>query len=293
MSEVVGQNMPEYVTDVKPRKSEWPERHINLPPIFPQPDFTDLEYMALYEEYINFSVHVSNFPLAKELAKKLWVAYQENNREETQALLKKLHSLRVIPFGKRTPLKKWAHMMVQLPGDIGGPNKKKIREILSAKCHGRVLEAMCGFNSYFEPSPNREVVALDYCREAVERYPYPERTRILFDLNIIYGDQRMEFFREGEFDAITICFGFHYIHHPIYLFREFRRFLSSGGQLILVENPHQCYRDIACRSFSPRYCTNFLRRAFFKDVKIEELPIAEDWEQKAGGSYFLIEAKRS
>lgn len=284
---------PEYVTDVKPRKSEWPERHIILPPIVPQPDFMDPGYIVWHNEYVNFSVHVANFPLAKELEEKLWIAHRENNQEEVRALLEKLRSLRVIPFEKRTSQGKWAHMMVQLPGDIGGPNKKKIRELLSAKCQGRILEAMCGFNSYLEPSPNREVIALDYCREALERYPYSERTRILFDLNTIEKNQRMEFFREGEFNAVTICFGFHYLRHPVLLFREFNRLLSPEGQLILVENPHQCYRDIACRSFSPRHCVNFLQRAFFKNVKAEELPIAEDWEQKVGGHYFLIRAKRS
>lgn len=284
---------PEYVTDVKPRKSEWPERRVNLPPIVPQPDLTDPKYIEWYEEYVDFSVHVSNFPLAKELEKKLWSAYKENNQEEIQAHLEKLHPLKVIPFEKRTPEEKWAHMMVQLPGDIGGPNKKKIRELLSAKCQGRVLEAMCGFNSYLESSPNREVIALDYCREALQRYPYPERTRIIFDLNTIKENQRMEFFREGEFNAVTICFGFHYVHHPVCLFREFHRLLSPDGQLILVENPHQRYQDIACRSFSPGRCVNFLQRAFFKNVKVEELPIAEDWERKARGRYFLIVAKRS
>jgi len=284
---------PEYVTDVKPRKNEFPERHINIPPIVSQPDFMDPEYMAWYNEYTNFSVHVANFTLAKKLEEKLWIAHRENNQEEVRALLEKLHPLRVIPFEKRTSEGKWAHMMVQLPSDIGGPNKKKIREILSAKCQGHILEAMCGFNSYIEPSLNREVIALDYCREALERYSYPERTRILFDINMIQKNQRMEFFGEGEFDVITICFGFHYLHHPVWLFREFHRLLSSDGQLIFVENPRQCYRDIACRSFSPGHCVNFLRRAFFKNVHVEELLIAEDWEQKAGGRYFLIWARRS
>jgi SAM-dependent methyltransferase len=284
---------PEYVTDIKPRKSEWPEHHVNLPPLVPQPDFMDPGHMDWYNEYVNFSVHIANFPLAKELAEKLWIAHRENNQKEVQVLFKKLRSLRTIPFEKRTSLEKWAHMMVQLPGDIGGPNKKKIRKLLSAKCQGHVLEAMCGFNSYLELSPNREVIALDYCREALERYPYPERTRILFDLNTIKENQRIEFFKEGEFNTVTICFGFHYLHHPVWLFREFHRLLSPDGQLILVENPYQCYRDIACRSFSPGHCVNFLHRAFFKNVKVEELPIAEDWEQKFGGRYFLIKAKRS
>lgn len=284
---------PEYVTDVKPRKFDWTERYIDLPPIVPQPDFTDPEYMTWFAEYVNFSVHVSNFSLAKELVEKLWVAHKENNQKEVLRLFEQLRPLRVIPFEKRTPQEKWAHMMVQLPGDIGGPNKEKIRDILSERCHGRVLEAMCGFNSYLKSSSGREVVALDYCREALERYPYPKRTRILFDLNKIQDRKGIEFFQEGGFDAITICFGFHYLHHPIIVFQEFHQLLSRGGRLFLVENPRQRYKDIACRGFSPKICVYFLRRAFFKNIQVEELPIAQDWELRAGGRYFLIQAIKS
>lgn len=295
----------EYVTEVKPRAPEWVERHVVLPIVVPPPeDF--LEHKAWWEEWgwmVNYSVHKTNYTLAKKLAKelaneihKVRVGSPWYNKKESQKrikeILEQLRSIRMVPFEKRTPQEKWAHLLMQLPGDIGGPNKDKIRDLLSKRCKGRVLEAMCGFNSYLKPSPDREVVALDYCREALERYPYPERTRILFDLNKIHGNRRMEFFKEGEFDNITICFGFHYLQHPVCLFREFYRLLSSGGQLVLVENPHQCYRDLAVRSFSPKWCVNFLRRAGFDNVQWKELPIAEDWERKAGGYYCLIEAQK-
>lgn len=296
---------PEYVTEVKSRKFEYSERMVILPIVTPPPEESTQEYEAWLKKnkwILNFSVHVSNLTLARELAKKLYVELHKvrvgppwyniggESEKRVKEILEQLHSIRMVPFEERSLLKKWAFLMEQLPGDIGGPNKGKIRDILSARCRGRVLEAMCGFNSYLEPSPNREVVALDYCREAIERYPHPERTRILFDLNTIQEDRKMDFFNEGEFDAITICFGFHYLQHPVDLFQEFHRLLSASGRLILVENPHQCYRDIACRSFLPEYCVDFLKRALFKNVRAEELPIAEDWEQKAGGRYFLIEA---
>ena len=53
---------PEYITDVKPRKGEWPEREIRLPPIVPPPDLNKnyKEYIAWYEEWRNFKVGKRN-----------------------------------------------------------------------------------------------------------------------------------------------------------------------------------------------------------------------------------------
>ncbi|MCX6760492.1 MAG: methyltransferase domain-containing protein [Candidatus Nealsonbacteria bacterium] len=286
--------VPEYVTNIKLRKSEWPERHIDLPYDLPPQGFFSPEYQNWLKEnrwMIDFSVHVSDFALAKEIAGKIWIAHKQGKQEEVKLLLEELQPLRVIPFDKRTALKKWVHMMVQMPGDIGGPNKKKICEVLSKRCKGRVLEAMCGFNSYIEPSDSCEVTALDYCREALERYRYPERKRIIFDLNEVGNNGGMEFFKDGEFDAITICFGFQYLENPAVVFKEFNRILK--GKLILVENPRQHYEDIACRPFTPKICTDFLKQASFKKINVEDLNVAEKWELEQGGHYFLIEALKS
>lgn len=286
--------VPEYVTDIKPRKPEWPERRIDLPHDLPPQGFFGPEYQQWLKKnrwIIDFSVHVSNFALAKEIAGKIWTAHKQGKTEEVKLLMEELRPLRRVPFEKRTALEKWAHMMVQMPFDIGGPNKKKIREILSKRCNGRILEAMCGFNSYVEPSDDREVIALDYCREALEKYRYPERKRIIFDLNEIGNNGGLEFFKDGEFDAITICFGFQYLENPVVVFKEFNRILK--GKLILVENPRQHYEDIACRPFTPKLCTNFLKQASFEKINIEGLMIAEDWEAAQGGHYFLIEALKS
>jgi len=283
---------PIYVTNVKPRKSEYPERHINIPPLEPQPECYEPEYLSWYENYANFSVHSSNLPLAKKLVEKMWIAFKSKDFEKAKKIFEELQPLKVVPYEKRTAQEKWAHMMVQLPGDIGGPNKKAIREALSEKCKGNVLEAMCGFNSYLTPSPDRKVTAMDYCREALERYAHPERTRILFDLNGINGNG-IGFFQEGKFNAITICFGFQYLDHPEVVFREFNRILSKEGKLFLVENPRQHYEDMACRPFSPKSCCSFLLQASFKTINVEELPIAENWELERGGHYYLIEAIKS
>ena len=53
-----------------------------------------------------------------------------------------------------THIEKWAHMAVQMPCDIGGRKKNEIKKFLISKASGRVLETMCGFNSYFENSEN-------------------------------------------------------------------------------------------------------------------------------------------
>ena len=77
-----------------------------------------------------------------------------------------------------SPLARWKRTALQLPGDIGGPRKEDIKKSLTRRAKGKVLEAMCGFNSYFGNSKNTsEVVVLDFCQEMLERYPYPERKR--------------------------------------------------------------------------------------------------------------------
>ena len=120
--------IPEYVIDIKSQKSDVLERIISLPRITEPPKLLTPEYCEWWKEnewLINFTVHVSNSALAKELANELGTAYKENNQEKIKSLLEKLRSLRVLPFDERTLLEKWTHMMRQLPGDIGGPNKKK------------------------------------------------------------------------------------------------------------------------------------------------------------------------
>jgi ubiquinone/menaquinone biosynthesis C-methylase UbiE len=101
----------------------------------------------------------------------------------------------------------------------------------------------------------------------------------------------MEFFEDGEFNAITLCFGCQYLQDPVVVFKEFNRILN--GKLILVENPRQHYEDMVYRSFTPKVYVNFLKQAFFERISIEDLKISEKWELEQGGRYFLIEAHKS
>jgi len=283
--------IPEYVTETKPRKGDWLERRINLPFDPPPKGFFGPEYqewLRKNKELFDFKVHVSNFASAKQISEKIWIAYKQGRKEQVESLLEELRVLRIVPFEKRTALEKWNHMMAQMPDDIGGPNKNEICYFLSKRCKGSVLEAMCGFNSYIEPSDDREVTALDFCREALERYRYPERKRIIYDLNAIESNGGMEFFKDKEFDAVTICFGFQYLENPAVVFKEFNRILK--GKLILIENPRQHYEGMACRSFTPESCAAFLKQAFFKIINVKDLRITEFWES---GRYYLIEALKS
>lgn len=284
---------PIYVTGIKPRKRTWPERILNVPYLEPQPEITASfeDYYKWQELYCNFCVHESKIEKAKEINKKVWELFKAGNIETAKKIFKEeLLPLKSIPFEKRPVEQKWAHMMVQMPGDIGGPNKKEIEKVLSRECNGNVLEAMCGFNSYLLPSKKRNVTALDFCTEALERYKYPDRKRILLDLNKI-GRNKIDFFKEGEFDAITICFGLQYIKHPLYLFKEFHRLLSRGGSLYLVENPRQHYEDMSVRPLYPKQCASWMKKVF-NSLQTKVLPISEEWEIINGGIYYLFKATK-
>jgi len=283
---------PIFVIDTKPRVRNYPERHINIPHFRERPPSSDPSYYDWHYLFCDFCVHQSKLEQAKILEKEIWEAFKNNDLKKTEKIFEELLLLRSVPFEKRSIEEKWSHMMEQLPGDIGGPNKKEIAKILSKQCYGNVLEAMCGFNSYLLPSRKRIVFALDFCKEALERYKYPDRTRILLNLNHINRNNKIKFFEDGQFDAITVCFGIQYIEHPVYLFREFHRLLSKNGSLYLVENPRQHYEDMYCRWFKPKQHISWLGQAF-DNVECRELPIAEEWELKHGGHYYLFKATKS
>ena len=106
-----------------------------------------------------------------------------------------------------------------------------IKKYITSHAQGKVLETMCGFNSYFGNSKKiNEVVVLDYCREMLERYARPERTRILYDLNKVIAGEKLDFFKEGEFQTIG-CWGSNYLTNPVPVFSEFHRILSKTDNL--------------------------------------------------------------
>ena len=285
---------PIYVTNPTRKKKKRPEMYMNISYLFPMPKKTGPEYWEWYDNYFKFAVAASDYRRALAIKKRMRQAYDNNDIDEAERIFnEELLPLKANPFKQLGLREKWAYMMMQMSKTIGGPNKEIIKEIISERYpSGKILEAMCGFDSYLGPSDGRTVIALDLCKEALERYPYPERTRILFNLNEIDCKRIMGFFKEGEFDVIVICFGFQYLKHPGFVFKELRRILKPGGRLCLVENHDHCYEGMACRNFSVDECLYYLKldKVGFKEVKVEILPIREPWEL---GAYHLVEAIKS
>jgi len=213
-------------------------------------------------------------------------AIKNRDSVEVKKLLPRVRALCQRNYEDLKPAEKWAKMAIQLPGDIGGPRKEEIRELLTSKASGKVLETMCGFNSYFADSPNiGEVVVLDFCREMLERYAYPKRTRILYDLEKVVNGEKMDFFADGFFQTIG-CWGSNYLSKQQPVFAEFRRILGKNGRLLILESTSEGYTDLIKRYFNPEECANNMREAGF-EVKTTPLPqIKTEGEL---GDYFLVE----
>ncbi len=194
-------------------------------------------------------------------------------------------------YDEKSDPEKWGDMAVQLPGDWGPslPEKRKLREMLTELAHGRVLEAMCGFNSYFGESDRvTDLVALDFCKEALERYEYPERERILYDLERIAEGERMDFFYDESFDTVGIVAGVNYLSDAFVVYREFHRILSRDGRLLVVNATSHGYTDMIKKDFEPEEQSKLVEAAGFS-VRVEELGLTKENEI---GEYFLIEGTK-
>jgi SAM-dependent methyltransferase len=243
----------------------------------------------------NYHLYVEDKTRAVELARQIESTMQAGNREEALKLLEQLRWLRMADSTEMARDKRWDFKMAQMPEDMGGPNKSRIRDFLSRRNHGRVLEAMCGFRTYYKPSPTREVVGMDFSREALERYP-SDRVRIQFDLNEM-DDSGLDFLGCESFDVVSICFGYNYLQNPALVFRRVSEILKPGGRITLVENPRQGYWDLAFQKsgFYPEQCVRFFRESgAFKKPKIRRLDsVAMDWEKQNGGHYYFVSALKA
>lgn len=265
----------EIMTEVAERVSNYPERRVEIP--IPQsPVDNDKKYHRWYrknEWRLNYAVAIADKPRAVELATKAWEIFKADPKSpRLGGVLWHLKKLAYPSPEKRTPLQAWSHMAVQLPNDVsGGPSQALFQRILSEKYQGKVLEAMCGWNSNFLPSGRRTVIALDYCREALERYPYPQRQRILCDLNAISTVEDLGFCPPGSLDVISICFGYKYPHSARICFSALGGLLKSGGKVVFIESPTAGYTHMTKRGFHPGTCRRTLQTCGFREVHVEKL----------------------
>lgn len=216
------------------------------------------------------------------------------NREDAKIpeLLKKIEEYSISLYEEKTERDRWAHFAVQLPGDWGvhGENKSKLKKMITAKAKGRVLDAMSGFHSYFGDSPKiTEVIALDFCEEALERYDHPDRKRALFDLERIKSGEKIDFFEDGYFQTIGVFFGVNYLSDPQSVYREFHRLLSEKGKLLIVGGTSSGYEDLVKKWFDPDDVALAMQNCGFA-TSIKQLPEMKYESQLT--DYYLVEGKK-
>lgn len=194
-------------------------------------------------------------------------------------------------FTEKSSLERWAHMAVQLPSDWGPSMKHRpdMKQRLTGKARGVVLEAMCGFTTYIDDAPHiSDVIALDWCRESLERYERPDRARLMFDLDSVKAAGDMSFLKEGTIDSVCITFGVDYLNSPAVVYQEFHRILSAGGNVLLIGGESNGYEDQLKQAFRPDFHCPLLKDAGF-NVEATHLPYRRPTEF---GEYYLIEATK-
>ena len=221
------------------------------------------------------------------LIKKLEDAIKERNADIVESILSELRKYCIKGWDEMSEIEKWNFAAQSMPSDWGPPNeedKEKLKNILSEEASGRVLEAMCGFRSYFNDTPNiSEVIALDFSEEALKRYSPSERKRVLFDLEEIVKGKRLPFENE-DFQTVGVFFAIDYISNPLPVVREFYRVLSKGGKLLIADGITQGYKDILKRPFNPERCLETIKNASF-DAEIIYL---KELKNPPETGYYLI-----
>lgn len=195
---------------------------------------------------------------------------------------------------------------------VGGlpAERSMIARMCSERYRGRVLEAMCGFNSSFFPSNSREVIAIDGSREMLYRYPFQRRERICADLSKLQASgECIPCFGASSFSAVVTSCGYKYLSKPELggVLREYRRILKRGGKVVFIENPQRHYASSIKRPFEPDTCAADLRSAGFCQVSVSDIteyvssalalenPFEDDFPFPSsifGGTFYLAEAVR-
>jgi SAM-dependent methyltransferase len=278
---------PIYITKVEKR-----EPHYRLGITLQLPLFDKGQYQWFREKYGSTQFTIPKLRSAGEkLFYELCQAIEQRDEPLIGKILPELTRHCIKPHDEKLEVEKWGDMALQLPGDWGplGEKKRRLKEMITQRSSGRALEAMCGFHSYFATSKNiTEVIALDFCEEALERYEYPERTRILFDLERVVQGDKLDFFKDSSFRTIGVFFGIDYLTDPVPIHGEFYRILSDDGKLLVVGGTTQGYKDMLKRMFRPVDCAKSMESAGFL-TKIEHLPLKTATEL---GEYYLVEGRK-
>ncbi len=273
--------MPTLICDQEERLPIDDEMPVILPPL--------PEWKAKYPWLVSSSYKVrrAHYDEAEELSNKLFGFYQKSEKfsdEEIENIIERLRGFKLPSAEEKDNPAFWNRVALKMP-NLAGPNGDELRQILSNLCSGLILEAMCGYESYLYEKPNYSVIALDFAAEALKRYPYPQRTRVLFDLN--NGD--FNEFSENCFDYITICFGFKYLLDVKKVCDGFIKILKPGGSIIFIENPTREYSQATHRPFSSKICEEFLSLAGFRNIYSRQL-FTQDYD--GSRDYFLVSGKK-
>lgn len=281
------------ITTVTERKITYPDRYVVLPRLTNAP-FPSKEHEQWVQEnwwMVDYSVFMDNKPEAEELAKQLQQAFSENSAHaDIPKILDRLRVLRVRDVDKMTPLEYWTRSAYQLANYCGD---REVFEVIRTRLEGytgEILEVMCGHTSYFLESPKQKVTALDYCKLSLERYPFPERRRIECDINQVHDGGKLDFFKDEQFDAVSICFGIKYPKYINELVCEFKRILRPSGILSFIENPHHGYTHLYHREFIQKDVRSILSQSGFKSVRIDPIEIPT-WNYADRGTFYHVQAR--
>lgn len=281
---------PIYITEVAERKPQYRGGISLCLDLFDRRE--DYEWYKKIYKKIHFTIPKINSK-GEKLFYELCQAIKEKDEEKVKRIFPELEKNCLKNNDEKSEVERWGDAAVQLPGDWGpfGEKRKRLIQIIAEKAYGNVLEAMCGFESYFNKSEKiREVIALDFCREALERYSYPKRKRILYDLEKVVKGKRMDFFDNNYFNTIGVFFGVGYLTNPLPVYEEFHRILSQNGRLLIVGGTSSGYSDLIKKWFRPKTCSKILKSVGFS-TKVKHLASLKQKTQL--GEYYLVEAKKS
>lgn len=213
---------------------------------------------------------------------------EEGELSKADGIIERVRALSHPPLRERPEQKQWDIILAHKPSDLGGSSIASAIEERLSRYSGRGLEAMCGYNSFIPPRKGVEIVATDISAVGLSHYPYPERTRIQFDMNKIekFGDP-LPFTGEG-FDFVSICYGYKYLSDPPKTFTSIRNSLRSQGSLILVEARGAAERKLKKRELDSRTIEAELLEAGFRKVAIS--PVATTGRFPVTYSHVAIEA---